>query len=193
MAFNIPIVLTWHRVFAIPLLVLVFMLPFDGIGMHARNVAATVLFVLAAVTDWADGYLARRLGQQTAFGAFLDPVADKLLVCVALVMLMELGRVGAVVTAIIIGREITISALREWMASLGKRRNVAVNSLGKLKTISQLVAIPLLLYSDPLFGGRLDCRLVGTWLLYFAAFMTLWSMGYYLHQAWPSFRGTMDQ
>ena len=187
MPLNLPNLLTWQRILAIPLLVAVYLVPWEGWSMHSRNIVATVIFVLAAVTDWVDGYLARRLGQQTPFGAFLDPVADKLLVCVALVMLLELGRVASGVAAIIIGREIAISALREWMATIGARRSVAVSSMGKLKTGAELVAIPLLLFHDRLFGV-IDTRLLGTWLIYLAAILTLWSMGYYLKQAWPQLR-----
>jgi cardiolipin synthase len=187
MPLNLPNILTWQRIMAIPLLVAVYLLPWEGWGIHSRNLVATIIFVLAALTDWVDGYLARRLGQQTAFGAFLDPVADKLLVCVALVMLLDLNRVAAGVAAIIIGREITISALREWMATIGARRSVAVSSVGKFKTVLQLVAIPLLLFHDRLFG-LLDTHELGTWLIYLAAILTLWSMGYYLRQAWPQLR-----
>ena len=188
MLFNLPNLLTWQRILAIPLLVAVYLVPWEGWSMQSRNVVATVIFVLAAITDWVDGYLARRLGQQTPFGAFLDPVADKLLVCVALVMLLELGRVDSGVAAIIIGREIAISALREWMATIGARRSVAVSSIGKLKTVLQLIAIPLLLFHAPLFD-LIDTQLLGTWLIWLAAILTLWSMGYYLKQAWPQLRG----
>ncbi len=187
MPFNLPNLLTWQRMLAIPLLVAVYLVPWDGWSIQSRNLVATVLFVLAAVTDWFDGYLARRLGQQTAFGAFLDPVADKLLVCVALVMLLELNRVASGIAAIIIGREIAISALREWMATIGARRSVAVSSVGKIKTVVQLVAIPMLLYHEPLFG-LIDTQRLGTWLIWLAAILTLWSMGYYLKQAWPQLR-----
>ncbi len=181
---NLPNLLTWLRMLAIPLLVAVFYLP---IAPGTRNLLATVLFVAAAVTDWVDGWLARRLGQTSAFGAFLDPVADKLLVCAALVMLVELNRVDALIAVIIIGREITISALREWMAQIGARASVAVHSIGKFKTIAQLVAIPMLLFDAPLFG-LLDCRLVGRWLIIVAAILTVWSMFYYLKRAWPYLR-----
>jgi cardiolipin synthase (CMP-forming) len=187
MPFNLPNLLTWQRILAIPLLVAVYLVPWEGWSLQSRNVVATVIFVLAAVTDWVDGYLARRLGQQTPFGAFLDPVADKLLVCVALVMLLELDRVASGVAAIIIGREIAISALREWMATIGARRSVAVSSVGKLKTVLQLVAIPLLLFHDRFFNV-IDTQMLGTWLIWVAAILTLWSMGYYLKQAWPQLR-----
>ena len=178
---NLPNLLTWLRVLAIPLFVALFYLP---LPVATVNLAATVLFVAAAVTDWIDGYLARRLGQTSAFGAFLDPVADKLLVSAALIMLVEFGRVEGLVALIIIGREITISALREWMAQIGARASVAVHSIGKLKTVAQLVAIPMLLL-DRTVLGVLDVRLVGTWLLYAAAVLTVWSMFYYLRRAWP--------
>ena len=181
---NLPTFLTWLRVLAIPLLVALFYVPLDPVTV---NQTATALFVAAAVTDWVDGYLARRLGQTSAFGAFLDPVADKLLVTAALIMLVQLGRVEALVAMIIIGREITISALREWMAQIGARASVAVHSIGKFKTVAQLVAIPMLLFDAPLFG-LLDCRVAGTWLAYVAAVLTVWSMLYYLRRAWPYLR-----
>ena len=181
---NLPTLLTWLRVLAIPLLVGLFYAPLEPV---TANIAATVLFVAAAITDWVDGYLARRLGQTSAFGAFLDPVADKLLVASALIMLVELGRVEALVAVIIIGREITISALREWMAQIGARASVAVHSIGKFKTVAQLVAIPMLLFDATLFG-LLDCRVIGTWLAYVAAVLTVWSMLYYLRRAWPYLR-----
>jgi cardiolipin synthase len=184
---SLPNLLTWLRMLAIPLMVGIFFLP---LPQPTINIAATTLFVAAALTDWVDGWLARKLGQTTAFGAFLDPVADKLLVCAALVMLVELQRVDGLVALIIIGREITISALREWMAQIGARASVAVHSIGKFKTIAQLVAIPMLLFDMPLFG-LLDCRLVGTWLLYLAAVLTVWSMFYYLRRAWPYLRESL--
>jgi len=141
------------------------------------------LLVVAALTDWLDGYLARTLQQTSAFGAFLDPVADKLMVAAALIILMQLDRADTVVAFIIIGREITISALREWMAKIGAARSVAVSFLGKVKTASQMVAIPMLLYHDPL--PLFAPQIVGTWLIYLAALLTLWSMVYYLRMAWP--------
>jgi CDP-diacylglycerol--glycerol-3-phosphate 3-phosphatidyltransferase len=187
MRWNLPILLTWLRIMAIPLLVAIYLLPVEMASMPARNLAGTIVFVAAAITDRVDGWLARRLGLVSAFGAFLDPVADKLLVCAALVLLLEMQRVEALVAVVIIGREIAISALREWMAEMGARRSVAVHSLGKLKTISQLVAIPMLLYHQPLFGF-IPVQRVGTWLIYAAALLTLWSMFYYLRQAWPLLR-----
>lgn len=183
MPLNLPILLTWLRIVAIPLLIAVYFLPAGWATPHERDFAATWLFVAAAITDWADGYLARKLDQTSAFGAFLDPVADKLMVAAALIILVQLGRTDAIVATIIIGREITISALREWMAKIGAAKSVAVSMLGKIKTAAQMTAIPLLLYSAPLFG--VDVRVVGNWLIWIAALLTLWSMGYYLRMAWP--------
>jgi CDP-diacylglycerol--glycerol-3-phosphate 3-phosphatidyltransferase len=188
MMLNLPTLLTWSRILAIPLLVIVFYLPWQE---QAINLCATVIFVVASVTDWLDGWLARRWGQTSAFGAFLDPVADKLIVCAALVFLVKLGRLESVLAIIIIGREITISALREWMAQIGARASVAVHSIGKLKTIAQLVAVPMLLYDDRLFG-LIDCRLIGRWLIIAAAVLTVWSMLYYLRRAWPYLRNGGD-
>ncbi|MDP3539742.1 MAG: CDP-diacylglycerol--glycerol-3-phosphate 3-phosphatidyltransferase [Azonexus sp.] len=183
MPLNIPILLTWLRILAIPLLITVYFMPAGWATPEERDVAATLIFVAAAITDWADGYLARMLDQTSAFGAFLDPVADKLMVAAALIVLVQLGRADAIVATIIIGREITISALREWMAKIGAAKSVAVSLLGKIKTAAQMAAIPLLLYHVPLFG--IDVRLLGNWLIWIAALLTLWSMGYYLRMAWP--------
>jgi len=177
-----PTVLTLLRIVLIPVMVALFY-----VGTDAARWAALAVFIIAALTDWFDGWLARRLGQTTAFGAFLDPVADKLLVCAALVLLLDLQRVDALVAVIIVGREIAISALREWMAGMGARRSVAVHSIGKLKTVAQLVAIPMLLYHQPLFGV-VPVQRIGTWLIWVAALLTLWSMFYYLRQAWPLLR-----
>ena len=160
---------------------------FRSWGEHSRNLVATILFILASITDWLDGWLARRLGQQTELGAFLDPVADKLLVCVALVMLLDLDRINAGIAIIIISREITISALREWMASIGARKSVVVNWMGKVKTAVQMLAIPMLLYHDPI--GSFDCQYWGSWMITLAAIQTFISMAYYLKQAWPQLRG----
>ena len=178
MPLNIPNLLTWLRILLIPVFVSVFYLSGDTLGPHLKNVISTSVFLLAAVTDWLDGYLARKLNQFSAFGAFLDPVADKLMVAAALIVLVKLGRADAIIAFIIIGREITISALREWMAQLGESRSVAVSVLGKLKTTFQMIAVLLLLYHDKLLG--LDCQAIGSLLLYLAALLTLWSMGYYL-------------
>src|SRR5215203_2764321 len=183
MPYNIPNLLTWLRIVLIPLFVGIFYFEKSWVSLPNQNLVATVIFTLAAITDWFDGWLARRLNQTSAFGAFLDPVADKLMVAAALIVLLQLGRVDAIVVLIIIGREITISALREWMAQMGESKSVAVSFLGKLKTVSQMVAIPLLLYDDML--GNFDPHLVGTWLIYAAAVMTLVSMAYYLKMALP--------
>ena len=183
MPFNLPILLTWLRIVVIPLLIGVYYLPAEWVSDYERNLFATVLFVAAAITDWADGYLARKLNQTSAFGAFLDPVADKLMVAAALIVLVQLDRTDSIVAGIIIGREITISALREWMASIGARKSVAVSMLGKIKTTAQMIAIPMLLYHAPLAG--VDIQRLGTWLIWIAAVLTLWSMVYYLRRAWP--------
>ncbi|MCA1937073.1 MAG: CDP-diacylglycerol--glycerol-3-phosphate 3-phosphatidyltransferase [Dechloromonas sp.] len=183
MPFNLPILLTWLRIVAIPLLIAVYYLPADWATAQERNLIATLIFIAAALTDWADGYLARKLNQTSAFGAFLDPVADKLMVAAALIVLVQLGRADAIVAAIIIGREITISALREWMAKIGAAKSVAVSMLGKVKTAAQMAAIPLLLFQASLFG--INTMLAGEWLIWLAALLTLWSMGYYLRMAWP--------
>jgi CDP-diacylglycerol--glycerol-3-phosphate 3-phosphatidyltransferase/cardiolipin synthase len=183
MPFNLPIALTWLRVAAIPLLVGIFYLPNDWLSITEKNTFATVLFVFAAITDWLDGFLARRMKQESAFGEFLDPVADKLIVAAALLVLLNLDRVQAWVALVIIGREITISALREWMAQVGASRSVAVHMVGKLKTTAQLIAIPFLLFNDQLFG--IQSAQLGTWLIWVAAFLTLWSMCYYLQKALP--------
>ncbi len=182
MPLNLPNLLTWLRLVMIPLFVGIYYLPALWLDMNERNLIAAWLFALAAITDWLDGFLARKLNQTSAFGAFLDPVADKLMVASALIVLVELGRVDAVVAVIIIGREITISALREWMAKIGQSRSVAVSWLGKIKTVAQMVAILLLLYHGKLFGA-IRAQTLGTWLIYLAAVLTLWSMVYYLRAA----------
>ena len=183
MPINIPNSLTLARIVLIPIFVGIFYLPDSWMGEGQKNLAATVVFVAAAVTDWFDGYLARALDQTSAFGAFLDPVADKLMVAAALILLVQLARVDALIAVIIIGREITISALREWMARVGKSASVAVAYVGKLKTAAQMTAIPLLLYNSPL--ASINIRLAGEVLIYVAAALTLWSMGYYLRRAMP--------
>ena len=183
MPLNIPNLLTWLRIVLIPLFVGIFYFEKSWVTLPNQNLVATVIFTLAAITDWFDGWLARKLNQMSAFGAFLDPVADKLMVAAALIVLLQLGRVDAIVVLIIIGREIAISALREWMAQLGASKSVAVSFIGKLKTASQMIAIPLLLYDDRL--GPLDPHAVGTWLIYVAAVLTLISMAYYLKMALP--------
>jgi cardiolipin synthase len=184
MFFNLPTLLTWARIVAIPLIIGLFYLPIEP---ATRNLVATVLFIAVALTDWADGWLARRLNQTSSFGAFLDPVADKFLICAALLILLYLKRVDAMVAFIIVGREIAISALREWMAQIGASRSVAVHMLGKVKTATQMVAIPFLLFDGSLFGV-IDTRLWGTVLIWVAAVLTIWSMVYYLQKALPEIR-----
>jgi CDP-diacylglycerol--glycerol-3-phosphate 3-phosphatidyltransferase/cardiolipin synthase len=188
---NIPNLLTWFRILLIPLVVAIFYLPNDWLSHQDRNLAATITFAVAAITDWLDGYLARILNQASAFGAFLDPVADKLMVAAVLTVLVQLGRVDALIAFIIIGREITISALREWMAKIGRSKSVAVSFLGKVKTVSQMVAVLLLLYEGPVFGV-IDALEVGRFLIYVAAVLTVWSMFYYLRLALPHARGNGD-
>ena len=179
---NIPIILTWLRIAAIPLFVFVLYIDEPWMTQRQANIVSMWIFIAAAVTDWFDGYLARKWNQTSAFGAFLDPVADKLMVAAALIVLVELSRIDAIVALIIIGREITISALREWMAQIGQSKNVAVSMLGKIKTVAQLVAIPFLLYHDMLFDV-IDTRIAGRIFIWVAAALTLWSMVYYLKAA----------
>ncbi len=184
MPLNVPMVLTWARIAMIPMIVGVYYLPDAWLQPHWKNVTACALFTIAAITDGFDGYLARKYEQITRLGAFLDPVADKLMVCAALIVLLTLDRVDGFVALVIIGREIAVSALREWMAQVGASASVAVNWLGKAKTIMQMVAIPVLLYHDPLFGA-IPVALIGTILIYIAAALTVYSMLYYLKLAWP--------
>jgi len=187
MQYNIPNLLTSLRILLVPVFVLLFYLPVSW-----SNEAATLVFMIAAATDWFDGYLARRLNQTSAFGAFLDPVADKIMVAVALVLLVDQnpthyhGIFMSMAAAIIIGREITISALREWMAEVGSRKNVAVSIIGKVKTTAQMGAIVLLLYAEPFYG--IPSATAGFYMLYFAVFLTLWSMIDYIYSALPTLR-----
>lgn len=186
MPINVPIILTWLRIAMIPLVVGLFYLPASWMAEPVRDTLAAWAFIIAALTDWFDGWLARRWNQTSSFGAFLDPVADKLMVCAALIVLLDLGRVDAFISLIIIGREITISALREWMAKIGASASVAVHRLGKFKTAAQMIAIPCLLYDQSLFG--MSSRLLGDILIVIAAVLTVWSMCYYLQRAWPAIR-----
>ena len=181
---TIPTIMTWTRIIAIPLIVGVFYL---DIPEEQRNLVASVMFMVFAATDWLDGYLARKLNQTSSFGAFLDPVADKFLVCAALLVLVHLQRADVFVALIIIGREIAISALREWMAMIGATKSVAVHMIGKAKTFVQMTAIPFLLYDGRLFGV-IDTHLWGTWLIWISAILTVWSMVYYLQKAIPEIR-----
>ena len=183
MPYTIPNLLTWLRILLIPLFVGMFYFPDAWVSGENKNVFSALIFLFAAITDWLDGYLARALEQTSAFGAFLDPVADKLMVAASLIVLVKLGRVNELVAFIIIGREIAISALREWMAKIGESRSVAVSMLGKVKTASQMTAILLLLYDGTADG--IDCLWIGTWLIYLAAILTLVSMAYYLKMALP--------
>jgi CDP-diacylglycerol--glycerol-3-phosphate 3-phosphatidyltransferase len=180
---SLPNILTVGRIVAVPLVVVLFYWTHPW-----SNPLAAVVFIAAAITDSLDGYLARRMGITTALGEFLDPVADKLMVSAALIVLLSLDRVDAFVALVIIGREIAVSALREWMAQLGKSGSVAVNWFGKIKTIAQMVAIPMLLFHDRLFGV-IDVQLIGTVLIYVAAVLTVYSMLIYLRLAWPHLSG----
>ncbi|WP_394789400.1 CDP-diacylglycerol--glycerol-3-phosphate 3-phosphatidyltransferase [Rhodoferax sp.] len=184
MFWTIPTIMTWTRIVAIPLIIGVFYLPLTE---PSRNLIATVMFVVFAATDWLDGFLARRLNQTSSFGAFLDPVADKFLVCACVLVLVYLRRADVFVALIIIGREIAISALREWMAQIGASKSVAVHMIGKLKTVSQMVAIPFLLFDGSLFGV-IDTHAWGVWLIWISAVLTIWSMVYYLQKALPEIR-----
>ena len=188
MPLNVPNFVTWLRIIMIPLIIGVFYLPDTWLSYTGKNVAACAIFVLAALSDWLDGYLARALDQMSAFGAFLDPVADKLVVAAALIMLVQLERVEPVIALIIIGREIAISALRERMAKLGKSGSVVVAYIGKVKIVRQMVAIPLLLFHDDLFG-MLNTQWLGTILINVAAVLTVISMLHYLRRALPHARG----
>jgi len=184
-AYTIPNIITLIRLLLIPVFVLCFYLP-----ETVSHLLSTVVFATAGITDWLDGYLARRLKQVSAFGAFLDPVADKLMVAIALVLLVDknptdyAGVLLALPAAVIIGREIVISALREWMAEIGERAQVAVSVIGKIKTTAQIFALLFLLYKYPLIG--LPTADIGFVLLYVASALTLWSMFIYLKAAWPT-------
>jgi len=185
---NIPTALTWLRIILIPVFVGIYYVPQAWLTPTMANWVGMSVFALAAVTDWLDGYLARRLGATSAFGAFLDPVADKLMVAAALILLVELGRAEAYLAIIIIGREIAISALREWMAQLGRSRKTAVAFIGKVKTVAQMTAIIALLLWENVIPG-ISTPVLGTVALWIAAILTLWSMFHYLRRAAPHFRG----
>jgi CDP-diacylglycerol--glycerol-3-phosphate 3-phosphatidyltransferase len=181
MVLTLPTILTLFRIGLLPVMVLVFYSPFKG-----ANIAAALIFLAAALTDWLDGFIARRYNLGTAFGAFLDPVADKLMVGVTLFLLVQENPTPllAVTSAVIVGREIAISALREWMAEIGQRRHVNVAGMGKFKTVMQIIAIEVLLYQHDLEGFRLFH--VGETLLMIAAALTIWSAFVYLRAAWPA-------
>lgn len=192
MPLNFPILLTWLRVALIPLMVGIFYLPDTWLSPLDKGLFSTIIFIGAGITDWLDGFLARRWNETSAFGAFLDPVADKLMVASALLVLVEFRELNALLAFIIIGREIAISALREWMAQIGASKSVAVSSIGKIKTIAQMVAIPMLLYHEKLFG-IIDTQFWGEALLVVAALLTIWSMFYYLKKAWPLIKANAGQ
>jgi CDP-diacylglycerol--glycerol-3-phosphate 3-phosphatidyltransferase len=181
---TIPTIMTWARIVAIPMIVGIFYLP---LTQAHQNLIATVMFVVFAATDWLDGYLARKLNQTSAFGAFLDPVADKFLICACVLVLVHLGRADVFVALVIVGREIAISSLREWMAQIGAASSVAVHMLGKVKTAVQMVAIGFLLY-DGVVLGLINTHAWGVVLIWVAAVMTVWSMVYYLRKAIPEIR-----
>jgi len=183
MKLTVPTMLTLLRIMLIPVLVLVFYLPYKW-----TNFAAAFIFAFASITDWLDGWIARRYNQFSAFGAFLDPVADKLMVAIALLLTVQKHPTVwmALWAAVIIGREIAVSALREWMAELGQRATVKVATIGKIKTIVQMVALVCLLYQEPLLG--VNIFVIGEWLLAAAALLTLWSGFAYLRAAWPVLR-----
>jgi cardiolipin synthase (CMP-forming) len=188
---NIPLLLTWLRIVLIPVFVAVYYLPDAWIGPVAKNWTAMSVFAVAATTDWLDGYLARRWGEVSAFGAFLDPVADKLMVAAALIVLVWIGRAEAYLAIVIIGREIAISALREWMAQLGQTKSIAVAFIGKVKTVAQMTAIiALLLWEDVIPG--VATPVLGELALWLAAILTLWSMFHYLKLAAPHIGGRGD-
>jgi CDP-diacylglycerol--glycerol-3-phosphate 3-phosphatidyltransferase/cardiolipin synthase len=189
---NIPTALTWLRIVLIPVFVAVYYLPDAWLGPAAKNWTAMSIFAIAAITDWLDGWLARRWGETSAFGAFLDPVADKLMVAAALILLVQLGRAEAWLAIIIIGREITISALREWMAQLGQTNSVAVAFIGKVKTAAQMTAIIALLLWEPVLPG-VSTPLIGTLALWIAVVLTLWSMFHYLKLAAPHVAGALSE
>lgn len=187
MHLNWPNSLTWTRIALVPVFTLLFYAPDSWLSLPEKNLTASTLFLFGAITDWLDGWLARSLNQTSAFGAFLDPVADKLMVAATLIVLVRLQRVDVIVAVIIIGREIAISALREWMAKIGQSRSVAVSFIGKVKTACQMIALLMLLHWDPLFGV-IPLRTAGLSLAWIAAGLTLVSMVMYLRRAWPLVR-----
>ena len=191
---NVAMILTWIRIAMIPLIVGVFYVPDEWMSPFMQNVWGTALFILAALTDAFDGYIARNYNMESAIGAFLDTTADKLMVCAALIVLLAFNRVDMLVALIIIGREITVTALREWMAKVGAAARVKVNWFGKIKAIAQMVAIPMLLFWEPFLGIDMawlgtflgiDMAWLGTILIYVAAILTIYSMVVYLSAATP--------
>ena len=190
MILNIPNNLTLLRIALIPCLILVFYLSDETLSAYQKNLTATLIFLFAAITDWLDGYLARKLKQTSSFGAFIDPVADKLIVIAALILLVELGRVESIVAFIIIAREFTISSLREWMATLGESGSITVAFIGKLKTTMQMIAILFLLYHENILFFPI--ALMGKLLIYIAALLTIISMVYYLKIAFKILKEKKD-
>ena len=180
---NVPMILTWARIALIPLIIAVFYIPDQILSPFMQNVWATIIFVIAALTDAFDGYFARRYNMESAIGAFLDTSADKLMVCAALIVLLDFNRVDMLVALIIIGREITVTALREWMAKVGAAARVQVTWYAKIKASAQMVAIPMLLFYEPIFG--ISMAWLGTILIYVAAILTVYSMIVYLRAAGP--------
>jgi len=183
MKLTLPTAITLFRIALIPVFVIVFYLPFSWV-----NIAAAIVYFIASISDWVDGYLARILKQESRFGAFLDPVADKLMVAVAIIILVEKNPSLFIVipSVIIISREITISALREWLAEIGDSATMKVSYIGKVKTVAQMFSLGLMIYAEPLFG--LPIYQIGMAFFYFAAIMTLVSMFFYLRAAWPVMR-----
>ena len=186
---NVPNMLTMARIAMVPVIVGMIYMPEEMISARMAQMLAMGIFVLAALTDWLDGYLARVLGQQSQFGAFIDPVADKVMVCASLILLVHMGRLHSVAAMVIIGREIAISALREWMATMGKRNVVAVATIGKVKTTAQMVAIPFLLV-DIKYGGWINTVSIGTVLMWAAVALTVWSMVDYMRASAAALKGS---
>lgn len=184
--YNIPNLISFFRILLVPCLVAIYFLPNSYLSLYEKDFIATAIFILAALSDWLDGYLARRLNQTSKFGAFIDPVADKFIVITALILLVELDRISALIGIIIIGREFVVSSLREWMATIGKSSGVAVAFIGKLKTVFQMIAIPCLLFSHNI--SFLPIYIIGSWLINIAAILTIVSMIFYLNKAIQSLK-----
>jgi CDP-diacylglycerol--glycerol-3-phosphate 3-phosphatidyltransferase len=184
--YNIPNLISFFRILLVPCLVAIYFLPNSYLSLYEKDFIATAIFILAALSDWLDGYLARRLNQTSKFGAFIDPVADKFIVITALILLVELDRISALIGIIIIGREFVVSALREWMAIIGKSSGVAVAFIGKLKTVFQMIAIPCLLFAHNI--SFIPIYIIGSWLINIAAILTIVSMIFYLNKAIQSLK-----
>ena len=184
--YNIPNLISFFRILLVPCLVAIYFLPNSYLSLYEKDFIATAIFILAALSDWLDGYLARRLNQTSKFGAFIDPVADKFIVITALILLVELDRISALIGIIIIGREFVVSSLREWMATIGKSSGVAVAFIGKLKTVCQMIAIPCLLFAHNI--SFIPIYIIGSWLINIAAILTIVSMIFYLNKAIQSLK-----